>query len=61
MSSKKDCIDAKFVPCEKARDYLKKHGRLCGIAPADTAEKPIAHKPKPKTNRKKGFFERWLG
>jgi hypothetical protein len=58
MADKKDCIDAKFVPCEKARAYLEKHGRLCGT---DTAEQPDAHKPKPKKTHKKGFLDRWLG
>lgn len=60
MAAKKDCIDAKYVPCEKAREYLKKHGRLCGTAP-DTTEKPDAHTPKPKKSHKKSFLDRWLG
>lgn len=48
--SEHDCIDPKHVPCEKARTYLAKHGKLCGVA---------APKPE-KSRRKKGFLEEWF-
>ena len=49
-----DCIDMKHVPCEKARAYLAKHGKLCGVNPPGKKEKPVrqrAHK----------FLSEWFG
>ena len=44
----------KHVPCEKARAYLAKHGKLCGVNPPGKKEKPVrqrAHK----------FLSEWFG
>jgi hypothetical protein len=55
MLEKNKCIDAARVPCEKARDYLRKKGLLCE---APTDEKPPEKIPKKR--KKKGLFEKWF-
>jgi hypothetical protein len=60
MTTKKkllNCIDASKVPCPKARDYLEKHGLLCGVHPDDKSKKT----EQPKKKRKEGFFSRIFG
>jgi len=53
---KKGCISPDRVPCEKARNYLKKKGLLCSV----TDEKPAPEKI-PKKRKKRGLFAEWFG
>jgi len=55
--SQNGCIDAKKVPCEKAREYLDKKGLLCGTHPDDV--KPAKTAKPQKKKRTKSFFT-WL-
>jgi hypothetical protein len=52
---KGDCIDPKNVPCEKARAYLAKHGRLCGV------KKPVDHPRRSTKSAVDRWFTEWFG
>jgi hypothetical protein len=53
MPSEKKCVNVRDVPCPKAREYLEKHGLICG-------QEPPAKKPRPVPSKVRSFLKEWL-